>query len=77
MSEPPPFSPTVTLLTVGRVWEAAFAEGLKPLGLTTRKYGLPGHVRGVPGISSGLGPGAVTGPRTAMPPHRPDGPAHG
>ncbi|MFF8031135.1 MULTISPECIES: MarR family winged helix-turn-helix transcriptional regulator [unclassified Streptomyces] len=51
MSEPPPFSPTVTLLTVGRVWEAAFAEGLRPLGLTTRKYGLLGHVRGTPGIS--------------------------
>lgn len=51
MSEPPPFSPTITLLTVGRVWEAAFAEALKPLGLTTRKYGLLGHVRGTPGIS--------------------------
>ncbi|MGW0044681.1 MarR family winged helix-turn-helix transcriptional regulator [Rhodococcus sp. NPDC003348] len=51
MSEPPPFSPTVTLLTVGRVWEAAFTEALKPLGLTTRKYGLLGHIRGTPGIS--------------------------
>ncbi|WP_127479978.1 MarR family winged helix-turn-helix transcriptional regulator [Nocardioides pantholopis] len=51
MSEPPPFSPTVTLLTVSRVWEVAFAEALKPLGLTTRKYGLLGHVRGTPGIS--------------------------
>lgn len=51
MPEPPPFSPTVTLLTVGRVWEAAFAAALKPLGLTTRKYGLLGHVRGTPGIS--------------------------
>lgn len=51
MSTPPPFSPTVTLLTVARVWEAAFAEALKPLGLTTRKYGLLGHVRGTPGIS--------------------------
>ncbi|MDQ0585264.1 MarR family winged helix-turn-helix transcriptional regulator [Streptomyces rishiriensis] len=51
MSEPPPFSPTITLLTVSRVWESAFAEGLKPLGLTTRKYGLLGHVRGTPGIS--------------------------
>lgn len=51
MSVPPPFSPTVTLLTVGRVWEAAFTEGLKPLGLTTRKYGLLGHIRGTPGIS--------------------------
>jgi DNA-binding MarR family transcriptional regulator len=51
MSELPPFSPTVALLTVGRVWDAAFAEGLKPLGLTTRRYGLLGHIRGTPGIS--------------------------
>ena len=51
MPEPPPFSPTVTLLTVSRVWDAAFAEALKPLGLTTRKYGLLGHIRGMPGIS--------------------------
>ncbi|GAA0995205.1 MarR family transcriptional regulator [Nocardiopsis tropica] len=51
MPEPPPFSPTVTLLTVGRVWEASFNQALKPLGLTTRKYGLLGHVRGTPGIS--------------------------
>ncbi|BDB44916.1 MULTISPECIES: MarR family winged helix-turn-helix transcriptional regulator [Mycobacterium] len=51
MAEPPPFSPTVALLTVGRVWEAAFAQQLKPLGLTTRKYGLLGHIRGTPGIS--------------------------
>ncbi|MFE2943658.1 MarR family transcriptional regulator [Streptomyces sp. NPDC059255] len=51
MPQPPPFSPTVTLLTVSRVWEATFAEALKPLGLTTRKYGLLGHVRGTPGIS--------------------------
>ena len=47
----PPFSPTVMLLTVARVWDAAYAEALKPLGLTTRKYGLLGHVRGTPGIS--------------------------
>jgi DNA-binding MarR family transcriptional regulator len=47
----PPFSPTITLLTVGRVWDAAYAEALRPLGLTTRKYGLLGHVRGAPGIS--------------------------
>ncbi|WP_213571832.1 MarR family winged helix-turn-helix transcriptional regulator [Rhodococcus sp. USK13] len=51
MSELPPFSPTVALLTVGRVWDAAFAEGLKPLGLTTRRYGLLGHIRRTPGIS--------------------------
>lgn len=51
MPEPPPFSPTVALLTVGHVWEASFNQALKPLGLTTRKYGLLGHVRGTPGIS--------------------------
>jgi DNA-binding MarR family transcriptional regulator len=39
------------LLTVSRVWESAFTDALKPLGLTTRKYGLLGHVRGNPGIS--------------------------
>ncbi len=51
MAEPPPFSPTVGLLTVSRVWEAAFTDALKPLGLSTRKYGLLGHIRGTPGIS--------------------------
>ncbi|WP_067677381.1 MarR family winged helix-turn-helix transcriptional regulator [Nocardia miyunensis] len=51
MSDAPPFSPTIMLLTVSRVWEAAFADALKPLGLTTRQYGLLGHVRGTPGIS--------------------------
>ena len=51
MSAPVPFSPTITLLTAARVWDAAFAEALKPLGLTTRKYGLLGHIRGTPGIS--------------------------
>lgn len=51
MTEPPPFSPTIALLTVSRAWEAAYADALKPLGLTTRKYGLLGHVRATPGIS--------------------------
>jgi len=51
MSEPPPFSPTVALLTVARVWDAALADELKTLGLTSRKYGLLGHIRGTPGIS--------------------------
>ncbi|MCA4726752.1 MarR family winged helix-turn-helix transcriptional regulator [Mycolicibacterium fortuitum] len=51
MPELPPFSPTVGLLTVSRVWESAFTDALKPLGLTTRKYGLLGHIRGNPGIS--------------------------
>lgn len=51
MSQPPPFSPTIGLLTVSRIWDAALADALKPLGLTTRKYGLLGHIRGMPGIS--------------------------
>jgi DNA-binding MarR family transcriptional regulator len=51
MSEAPPFSPTVALLTTSRIWEVAFADAMKPLGLTTRKYGLLGHIRGTPGIS--------------------------
>ena len=47
----PPFSPTVALLTVARVWDADLADVLKPLGLTARKYGLLGHIRATPGIS--------------------------
>jgi DNA-binding MarR family transcriptional regulator len=51
MPEMPPFSPTVALLTVSRVWEQALTDALKPLGLTTRKYGLLGHIGRTPGIS--------------------------
>lgn len=51
MPEIPPFSPTVALLTVVGVWQEAFAETLKPLGLTSRTYALLGHIRGAPGIS--------------------------
>jgi len=51
MSAPPPFSPTIVLLTVSRRYEADFAAALKPLGLTTRKYGLLGHIRATPDIS--------------------------
>lgn len=51
MTEPPPFSPSVVLLTVARVWEATMNEALEPLGLTTRKFGLLGHIQSTPGIS--------------------------
>ncbi|RCK69407.1 MarR family transcriptional regulator [Desertihabitans brevis] len=51
MSEPPASSPTITLLTIARVWEAALTEGLAPLGLTVRRYGLLGHIRATPDIS--------------------------
>jgi DNA-binding MarR family transcriptional regulator len=51
MAEEPPFSPVIALLTFSRVWEAQLADALKPLGLTTRKYGLLGHIKSSPGIS--------------------------
>lgn len=51
MAEEPPFSPVIALLTFSRVWEAQLNDALKPLGLTTRKYGLLGHIKGSPGIS--------------------------
>lgn len=51
MPEQPPFSPVITLLTVGRVWDAELTGTLRELGLTTRKYGLLGHIRSTPGIS--------------------------
>jgi DNA-binding MarR family transcriptional regulator len=51
MSETPPFSPTVALLTVATRWQAAFAEVLKPFGLTSRTYALLGHLHARPGIS--------------------------
>jgi len=51
MTAPPPFSPTIALLAIGKQWETAFNDALKPLGLTARKYGLLGHIRSTPGIS--------------------------
>jgi DNA-binding MarR family transcriptional regulator len=51
VTETPPFSPTIALLTVAAGWQEAFAAALKPLGLTSRKYALLGHIRGTPGIS--------------------------
>lgn len=51
MADVPPFSPTVALLTVVARWQEALAAELAPLSLTTRKYGLLGHIRAMPGIS--------------------------
>ena len=51
MSERPPFSPVVALLTVSAIWDARLSGALKDLGLTTRKYGLLAHVQATPGIS--------------------------
>lgn len=41
----------VALLTVATEWDARLGEALKPLALTTRKYGLLAHIAGSPGIS--------------------------
>jgi DNA-binding MarR family transcriptional regulator len=51
MPEAPPFSPSVTLLALAGVWEAALADALKPCGLTLRKMALLGHIRASPGVS--------------------------
>ncbi|MFT4220660.1 MAG: winged helix-turn-helix domain-containing protein [Microbacterium sp.] len=51
MSERPPFSPVVALLTVSAVWDARLGGALKDIGLTTRKYGLLAHLQATPGIS--------------------------
>jgi DNA-binding MarR family transcriptional regulator len=46
-----PFSPVIALLTVSSVWDSHLGAALKPLGLTTRKYGLLAHIRATPDIS--------------------------
>lgn len=51
VSERPPFSPVIALVTVSSVWEAQLAAAIKDLGLTTRKYGLLAHIQATPGIS--------------------------
>lgn len=51
MSERPPLSPVIGLLTVAAIWETRLAEKLRGLGISTRKYGLLGHIDATPGIS--------------------------
>ncbi|WP_029144653.1 MarR family winged helix-turn-helix transcriptional regulator [Microbacterium luticocti] len=51
MPEPRRFSPVISLLTVGSIWDGQLGTQLKDLGLTTRKYGLLAHIQGTPGIS--------------------------
>jgi|MDSZ01.1.fsa_nt_gb DNA-binding MarR family transcriptional regulator len=51
MSERPPFSPVISLLTMSSIWDGQLGAALKDLGLTTRKYGLLAHIRATPGIS--------------------------
>jgi DNA-binding MarR family transcriptional regulator len=48
---PPTTSPSVLLLTLGRRVEAELTAALAPLGLTTARLGLLGHISAVPGAS--------------------------
>ena len=47
----PAFSPVIALLAVSAMWEAQLAAILEDLGITTRKFGLLGHIYAEPGIS--------------------------
>jgi len=49
--ENPRFSPVIALLAVSAMWEGQLTAVLKDLGITTRKFGLLGHVYAEPGIS--------------------------
>ena len=49
--ENPRFSPVIALLAVSAMWEGQLAAVLKDLGITTRKFGLLGHIYAEPGIS--------------------------
>lgn len=49
--ENPRFSPVIALLAVSAAWEARLSAELKNLGISTRKFGLLGHIAGEPGIS--------------------------
>ncbi len=47
----PRFSPVIALLAVSAAWETQLAAVLKDLGISTRKFGLLGHIYAEPGIS--------------------------
>ena len=47
----PRFSPVIALLAVSATWETQLAAVLKDLGISTRKFGLLGHIHAEPGIS--------------------------
>ncbi|GAA3914476.1 MarR family winged helix-turn-helix transcriptional regulator [Microbacterium invictum] len=48
---PPRFSPVIALLAVSAAWEGQLSAELRSLGISTRKFGLLGHIGGEPGIS--------------------------
>ena len=47
----PRFSPVIALMAVSAMWEAQLSATLKDIGITTRKFGLLGHIYAEPGIS--------------------------
>jgi DNA-binding MarR family transcriptional regulator len=47
----PEFSPSIVLLTLAHRIESELAAALAPLGLTVSRFGLLGHIAGVPGVS--------------------------
>ncbi len=47
----PRFSPVIALLAVSAMWEGQLSSILRDLGITTRKFGLLGHIYAEPGIS--------------------------
>ncbi|GAA1650946.1 MarR family winged helix-turn-helix transcriptional regulator [Microbacterium flavum] len=47
----PRFSPVIALLAVSAMWEGQLSTILRDLGITTRKFGLLGHIYAEPGIS--------------------------
>lgn len=51
----PPFSPSITLLTVARTVELQLERALEPHGITLRKYAVLGHIAGSPGLSARSG----------------------
>ncbi|MFJ6680241.1 MarR family winged helix-turn-helix transcriptional regulator [Microbacterium sp. NPDC091382] len=51
VEDAPRFSPVIALLAVSASWEAQLAAELRDLGISTRKFGLLGHIGAEPGIS--------------------------
>jgi DNA-binding MarR family transcriptional regulator len=47
----PRFSPVIALIAVSAMWEGQLTAALRDLGLSTRKFGLLGHIGSEPGIS--------------------------
>ncbi len=45
------FSPVIALIAVSAMWEGRLSASLRDLGLSTRKFGLLGHIGAEPGIS--------------------------